>query len=192
VNKRIPALLASAAIGVIALTGCSSQSGAADIGGDPGNRSPMLAGVSAGAKAEATAGSADVTPLTEDEFPLQRQGGLTCRNEPVDYDDSAKGTMTYCEKFQVVGKAVQWTAYLAVPGGPGTVDVAVQGGDFSDAATLDISAPYVKIVWDAPSIPVETTLSTDMAFDLGTTPHRASNEASYEDFGYTEDQLAFE
>jgi hypothetical protein len=190
VIKRIPALLASAAIGVIALTGCSTPSaGAADIGGDPGNRSPMLTGVSAGAPAQTTAGSAVVTPLTQEEFPDQRQSGLGCRTERRD-----EGTVTYCEELEVVDGVVQWTVYLAVPQSPVNVYLSVSN-DFAYTSRLTISDPYVKIVWDKPGIPVETTLSTDAQVVLADdTTYDANNDfASYDLFSrYSEENLVLE
>lgn len=190
--KRVPALLLSAAVGVVALTGCSTHAAGADlVGGDPGNRSPMLQGAQAAGVSQSTAGSAVVTPLSQGDFDDQRHQGASCRTETFD-----PGSVTYCESLLVVDGTVQWTVYLSVPQSPASVYASVGNSDFGYASTLRISDPYVKIVWDKPSIPVDRSLSTTMQIslnDAADTTYDANNYlASYQGGVYSEENLVLE
>jgi hypothetical protein len=190
-TKRLPALLLTAAVGVIALTGCSSRAAGADlVGGDPGNRSPMLQHANALGDQSAS-GSAVVTPLSQSDFDDQRHDQTSCRSE-----SRGPGSVTYCESLLVANDAVQWTVYLAVPQTPVTVHASVGNSDFDYSSTIKISDPYVKIVWDKPGIPVDISLSTTMLIDLNDaadTTYDANNYlASYEGTYYSEEDLVLE
>lgn len=117
-NQRVPALLAPLALGVIALTGCSSAAGAA---GDLSNRVPMAQAGAAepGSSPASTAGQVTVTPLSRADFDDQRHVGRC-----TGYD-----AVTYCQSLQSHGVGssahVTWTAYVGVPQGTVTATLSV-------------------------------------------------------------------
>lgn len=178
-HLRLPALLAGLVLAAVALTGCSTSGGAADLGGvnDPGNRSPMLRAE----KGEiATSGQMTVTALTADQFGELRHDGVTCRTDTG---------VTVCQGLRgpVSGDgSVQWTTYLAVPQTtPFTVsaEVGVAGTPAYDATATDdaVQGPYVQIEWG--QIPSRTEIETDLTVSLTNGDYSEDCPATFQGMG---------
>jgi hypothetical protein len=180
-NTRVPSLLASLALGIVALTGCSIHSDAA--AGDLDNRVPMAqAGATEpGANPAATVGQVTVTPLSKADFDDQRHVGKC----------TGWDALTFCQNLQSHGVGssayVTWTAFVGVP--QDTVHATMSVVDYT--ATVQAASPYVKLEWNSPNIPAVTLLGTDVRITLddGTT-YSANCYCTYDGRGmYDEEEL---
>jgi hypothetical protein len=181
--KRLPALLVSAAIGVIALSGCSTRAAGADLAGggnDPGNRSPMLTGTSA----LSAPGQVTVTTLTDDQWTAAVRS----------HSCMASDQLTYCQTLETNSQGnVDWTVYLSVPQDTVTASMQVSSDVVDTARISGAQGPHVKITWKSPSIPGRDSLDTMVEVTLADgRQYRADAEPSYMGSGtYSEDTLLF-
>jgi hypothetical protein len=159
-NKRIPSLIASVALGVIALTGCSANAGSA--AGDLGNRVPMAQARADGnaAASPAATGEVDVTALSADEFTAAEGASAGC---------AVHGQVTYCQDLQREAPGdsayVVWTAYIASPQDTFDGTMIVNPGQY--AADFHADSRYVKVTWDSPEIRADSVVDTDVQLTLG-------------------------
>jgi hypothetical protein len=154
-NTRAASLLASLALGVAALTGCSVHANGA--AGDLNNRVPMAQAQPA-EPGSSTGGQVIVTSLSQAQFKAQSGAG-TCTD--------ADG-LTYCQDLesQEQGATVGWTVFISVPQDTVDATLGITGTGFEYRADVHASHGYAKVVWVSPGFPASDVLTTDAEISL--------------------------
>lgn len=178
-TQRMPALLLSAVLGAVALTGCSATSGAADA--DGADIAGARHSTSQARAAEATDGQVRVTQLTEAEWDLAYSASVC----------TSAGPVTYCQDIRDVGGHVEWKVFLSIPQTASQVQLGVQSGAVSTTATTwGVDGPHAMLTWTSPDIPAQGVLFVDVDATVGHTEYLGSAYANLVNGQYVQNQLA--